>query len=418
MSEIVEDLNNIKTWLAFKFHLGYAILLKTKFYTSKKVETCGTDGLNIYINKEFWNSLNTLENKYGKEGVFLAKLGLILHNIFHILFYHPLYLTSVEYPELYMLVSDAYANYFLEQVLGNKVRNLLSEVINYFSLKEIATLLTRYSQKYFDEEKLVEMTSYEVYKLLLKYIPKDVVEKLRLRVKQKDLLEPKKSKEEIIEELKERVLLAQYLSQLLAGNMPASLVRLIERLYSSKIDWKTELREAIRLATLGKPYINWFRPSRRYEYLPSTKFYLIPKIYCLVDTSGSISKEVLEQFISELYGIISSTKCKCYILPWDAKAYEFIELSRPSDIEKVKSKIKGGGGTVIKPALEKVLKQLKRDDIVIILSDGIIHDLDYIETKDLFRKLSYLTSLRIFVYTLYEPKFLKNYGYRLIRLTY
>ena len=159
------------------------------------------------------------------------------------------------------------------------------------------------------------------------------------------------------------------------GLLPAGLGRIIEHLLKPKVDWKSLLRQHVRTA-LAKFFVQtWQKESRRLgNDFPGYKSFSVPKVYCLVDTSGSISEQELSQFMSEVYSVSRSAELR--VICWDAKAYEMVKARSPSEvIAKVLPKIKGGGGTCIYPALERISKESLRDSIVVVFSDWDIADL-------------------------------------------
>ncbi|MEM1759674.1 MAG: VWA-like domain-containing protein, partial [Thermofilaceae archaeon] len=90
-----------------------------------------------------------------------------------------------------------------------------------------------------------------------------------------------------------------------------------------------------------------------------------------------------KQFVGEVYGILRE-KSEVVVVPWDATVYEPTKLERPSDINKIK--LKGGGGTLILPALELVDRNYSNADNVVILSDWHIDDLFDERVERLLRK--------------------------------
>jgi hypothetical protein len=61
--------------------------------------------------------------------------------------------------------------------------------------------------------------------------------------------------------------------------------------------------------------------------------------------------------------------------------------------------MRGGGGTVIAPALRKVFSLMNPGDAVIVLTDGDIFDAGSEETKQLFRKVSAKAGFAMIGYT-------------------
>ena len=188
------------------------------------------------------------------------------------------------------------------------------------------------------------------------------------------------------------------------GREPLGLLRKLEELAKPKIDWRTIIRSVLVPHVYGRIKRSWARPSRKHNDLPSTMHLGLNTVHCLVDTSGSIGTEELRQFVSEIYGIAKAVKTKVIVYPWDATAYVPIVMKSHKDINKVKANMRGGGGTVIKPTLEKVLKQLKRNDIVIIFSDWLIDDINSPKTQEMLKKIADLSSLAFAVSTKAEPR--------------
>ena len=82
----------------------------------------------------------------------------------------------------------------------------------------------------------------------------------------------------------------------------------------------------------------------------------------------------------------------------------------------------GGGGTVIKPALERALQiaRRKRPQMIIIASDGHIFDLveeTNHETIALLRKLVSLARRSIFITTDIIPEPIKKLGMEVIKIS-
>jgi len=124
------------------------------------------------------------------------------------------------------------------------------------------------------------------------------------------------------------------------------------------------------------------------------------------NTSGSISEEQLEQFLSETYAISRNYGSTVSILPFDAQSYEILTAKRPGDIiSKVMPKMKGGGGTEIEPAITHLLEERKfrPKDAVVIMSDGDIFDIEEEQVKSKMNRLANNSSTFIFL-TVRRPK--------------
>ena len=104
------------------------------------------------------------------------------------------------------------------------------------------------------------------------------------------------------------------------------------------------------------------------------------------------------QFISEMYAIARLSRVVVY--PWDSEAYPEVVIKNANEFRRrIAGKIKGGGGTVIAPVLEKCLDNMKQGDIVCILTDGYIYDIKHWKTVELLQEISRRASVAIYVYT-------------------
>ncbi|MFB6490164.1 MAG: VWA-like domain-containing protein [Thermoproteus sp. AZ2] len=175
-----------------------------------------------------------------------------------------------------------------------------------------------------------------------------------------------------------------------AGTSPHGHIRPIGDFDKPTIDWRRVLRLELEEAVESVRDIRkrWSRSSRKSEWYPS-KIGLgndAPEVYVLIDTSASIDDEKLRRFASEIYGVIKAGLSKVVVIPWDARAYEPLELRRPGDIEKIKRSLRGGGGTIPDEAIKYVLANARRRAVVIVLSDFELAETG--ETKKLFQELA------------------------------
>ena len=185
----------------------------------------------------------------------------------------------------------------------------------------------------------------------------------------------------------EEVIARAYMAQKLVGKVPAGMERWIEGILRPKLPVHALLRMHLREG-IGKTVVGtWVRQSRKDPNMPWIKRFTIPNLWALVDTSGSISSKDLELFIGVIYEFASLVSVR--VICWDAQVYETIKCREKQEVlEKLKKAMKGGGGTVIAPALEKVLGEMKPWDLVVILSDGYIWDWNEGRTQELLRAVA------------------------------
>jgi predicted metal-dependent peptidase len=157
------------------------------------------------------------------------------------------------------------------------------------------------------------------------------------------------------------------------GHEPASLDRPLSESRETKQDWRTILRDFIAART---PFdYRWSPPNRRYVasglYLPSVERSGLGPIVIGLDTSGSIGKDELEQFASEISAISDEAQPEAiHVVYCDAVIQSSQEFG-PS--EPIQLEPKGGGGTDFRPVFEWVEENGILPVCLIYLTDLCCH---------------------------------------------
>jgi len=201
----------------------------------------------------------------------------------------------------------------------------------------------------------------------------------------------------------EKELAKAMVTQKTVGKLPAGLKRMIDRILKPKISFASLLREAFWYG-IGKTRISsWRRLSRRHPQLPGFHQFDKPKIFCGVDTSGSISQEELREFVAIVHGFVKMGY-ETYVRSWDGQAYPEAKLTSPSEtVRKLNEVMRGYGGTTIFPYLQTIQEKC-RNQIVTILTDGEIWDIREPKTIQALKEIGQRSLVAIFVYTSREPK--------------
>jgi len=343
---------------------------------------------------------------------------------------------------IYNIASDAIVNHILEQS-GFKL-NIPFYEAGLITPKTIADFLRKKGMTKYTENDIKCMDADEIYRLLEKLAKKvkpppgppgappptpdwgDFADELEGEtgmtgqgrdLSDRDLAEDEgrtiqKGSDDVYEKEDDRKVLKPeelvekaYTQAKMAGRLPGELERLISKLLKPKVNWKDKLKSALRTGLGSLVITTWLRPSRRFPVAPGKKRLTIPTIWCLIDTSGSIGEEELGRMLSEVYGISKAFRTRIKVVPWDAKAYELVEFTRPHEVAtKVAGKMKGGGGTEIKDILSKLVSrkgdyrfQLK--DVAVIMSDGEIFDLGENKVQKMLDELATRSSTFIFLTT-------------------
>lgn len=183
------------------------------------------------------------------------------------------------------------------------------------------------------------------------------------------------------------------------GNIPGYIAELIQEILKPpKLPYYQIIKKLIRGSRLSKFKRSPTRINRKRTYvfqidnninIPSispfpgrTRDFSF-NIVLLIDTSGSMSiKDILEG-LSGVRNIIENDKnCKLTVLENDAKLQKEYQVKRIQDID---FKIKGRGGTILKPGLQRA-KELN-PDVTLVFTDGDTDNINSIPKNQLPKKI-------------------------------
>jgi predicted metal-dependent peptidase len=158
------------------------------------------------------------------------------------------------------------------------------------------------------------------------------------------------------------------------GSVPAGLARWAgEQLAPGKVPWRTVFRSVIRNAGAmrsGATDYTYTRPSRRSAstpglILPST-FSPKPTIAVVIDTSGSMSTDMVTAAVSEVDSLSKQLGCtELPVYAVDADAATPVNYTGAASLT-----LKGGGGTDMRVGIEAAMKNRVKPNVVIVLTDG------------------------------------------------
>ena len=164
------------------------------------------------------------------------------------------------------------------------------------------------------------------------------------------------------------------------GKLPMGAERLVDSILFPKLNWKRLLSKYISESLISD--MTYERPSTSsivsefYSegfYLPSIKDEEMLDIVVSIDTSGSISKDDINTFASEIYAIFQNfEQTTVKVITCDAKIQDEFDLNK-RNYKKLKNlKIHGFGGTSHIPIYERVkeLNKKNRVKLLINLTDG------------------------------------------------
>lgn len=338
-----------------KAKIGMMMLPDTVFFSTlctsleivitNKVPTAGTDGRKLLINKDFFFGLTEAE-----------RIFLLAHETLHVAYLHPIRKGNRDH-DLFNIACDYVINYELKQRKFTFIEGGL------------------YDPQY------AGMSAEEVYEKLLQQ-PKQP------KCSMPDLLAPTGGKEDrttdganlskgfteeqikaIEQEVMAKVATAAMMAEMSkqSGSIPSHIKRTLEELSKPKVNWKAVL--ARFFSDVNKANYSWTKPNRKYlpNYLPKLHSVNLGRVDFAIDTSGSITADQFNQFVSEVHGVLR------ILNPTEIGVYQFDHALQGSNSVRnvrdiIKLPFKGGGGTCPEAAIEEFIKN--KAQALIVLTDG------------------------------------------------
>lgn len=156
------------------------------------------------------------------------------------------------------------------------------------------------------------------------------------------------------------------------GTVPAGWERWADEMMEpAKVDWRRELQSAVRSmigAQSGMADYTYTRPSRRSASTPLIMPSLrrpVPDVAVGIDTSGSMSNELLGEALRETDGVLKQVGSSVRVLVGDAAVHETKRVFSVKDIQLL-----GGGGTSMAAVVRAAAEMSPTPSTVIIITDG------------------------------------------------
>ena len=315
-----------------------ALMLFASIKESKKIDTACTDGKDIFFNKLFLESLNSSEQN-----------ALMLHEVLHIALLHVQRRQSRD-PMIWNIAADIVVN---DLILRNTS----------FKLPKDAIINNSYKDKSVEYiyEALLKKNKYKKYSLHISDLGQSVS-----KFSEEEEQEIAGYWKDKIQVLKNSDLGDENSSQ---GNLPAGISQEIEVILEPEVDWRHALWRYV-----GKTPADFDDLDRRFLYRGLYLEGLLTEaleVSVCIDTSGSISPSLLDQFLGELKGILRSyPHVKCDLFFADT------EVDGPYEIHSIEElpPVTGFGGTSFVPFFNYLEKNdnnlLSSNKVSIYFTDG------------------------------------------------
>lgn len=350
------------------------LLLKAPFFgnmatrleltnADKWLPTAATDGRKFYYNSKFINSLKPKEIEF-----------LFGHEVLHCCYDH-LERTGTRDKKLFNIACDYAVN---RDLVKNNVGTMITTVdclydnkYNGMSAEEIYDVLYEDAEK-IDVNDLLE-------KMIDEHIEGNSNEKSGQGKGGDDGEDEgygpsrlsKQDKEEIKNEIKEAMMQASQAAG--AGNTPAGIARIINDLTNPVMDWRELLRQS--LESTIKTDFSWGRASRRGWHIDAVLPGMVPgeetDIVVAIDTSGSISNTMLNNFLSEVQGIMDSfTSFKIHLFTFDTEVHNPQTFTSDNLKDMSEYKLMGHGGTDFECVFKYLIDEGIEPQRLVMFTDG------------------------------------------------
>lgn len=191
--------------------------------------------------------------------------------------------------------------------------------------------------------------------------------------------------EETQEKLAKRLSEAIETTKKMAGHVPGAMEDELGLLTAPKITWQDVIRTRILRARQGGGKNDWTRFRTRPMFsgllVPKRKSYFA-SFGCLLDTSGSMSRDDMAYGLSQLQSL--DDRNEGTIVPSDCTIYwDDATKVKKCDADMLnKVKIVGRGGTMFADFFNDYEKEIGKQDFLIVITDGYLMDTDVAAMKD------------------------------------
>jgi predicted metal-dependent peptidase len=154
-----------------------------------------------------------------------------------------------------------------------------------------------------------------------------------------------------------------------AGKLPAGMERLIQEVLEPKIHWQEVLARFI--TEIVRNDYSFKKPNARFLhtgfYLPTLENEEVGRVVLIVDTSGSITAEQINEFGAEMQDICNTFGIGFTVIFVDYKVANVQEFEKD---EPLNLKPKGGGGTDFIPGFDYIEENDLQPKAVVYFTDG------------------------------------------------
>ena len=378
-----QEISRFKMELLRKMPFYGDILMRLPFVENKKIPTAQTNGGKIEYNPAFFADMSPGQRNF-----------VLMHEVFHVILFH-CKRNKERNPQYWNTAADMVVNSMLMNLMGSmRSANIDFEKPNTGIFADVLagdTVENLYEKVLADNQKQPKFSK----KVLIKTRPwqksleeVDAPNDIVIAETEDDALAgsivpgaaPSTGEDDGLNEQAIHQLLREAASKN-RGSMgsyfvPAQIYKLTE---SKKIKWQTLLRDFFVEEQSDES--SYTTPERKYIHMDlilpghSLDEERIEEIWAFVDCSGSVGKNEMEQFLTQLYRIAKEFKCIFNICYWDTAVNDvYKKILKEDDI--LKSLPRHSGGTDINCVYRWIKENKVKPDVMLILTDGYFGRLD------------------------------------------
>ena len=378
MLTIEQSISRLKIDLVRKRPFYGVILMKlNEIKESSSTYIMSTDGSSIYYNKKYMENLNEAERNF-----------YLLHQLYHCIFMHPSRIINKDI-KIANIAADFLVNYYIdiEKNEFKKAGIIISVPKDAYMIKDEKYKLELnklsfeqlYEKIYNQKENKISATPQQITKnnnsngnnssTLNIYGNNIDLNKIK-----SDLILPKnieKTSSNMRRIIQESIITSKVYGSKLIGDMPGSLIRRITELIGTRVPWYKYLRRY--LSNIMQDDTSFDTPDKNHIYRkmilpgPYEDENYIEDILFLIDTSGSISEEDLNNFLFQAYNICKDFEANGKVIFFDSIVQDVFDINK-ENLNKLP--LYGGEGTDVNVALKYVKDKKLKYSCILVLTDG------------------------------------------------
>jgi len=158
------------------------------------------------------------------------------------------------------------------------------------------------------------------------------------------------------------------------GNLPGTLAKALANLFEAKVNWKEALASAFQ-PDEGRESVTWAKPHRRRLamwdiYFPSAMGFRTGPVAIIMDISGSISPNEQSQYLGELQYLMQTCKPDWVKVLWVNDRVQHVD--EPDDVDQIAElSYSSSGGTDMGAGLAYIENNFdEQPETIVVLTDG------------------------------------------------